>query len=161
MVIIRETLCASKIRRYHYVLLSFLRRTLCLSILSLCLPKDVHFQHDFQLQKTQFSQLFPALPPLALPAHSPIIFPLSGGILRARRSHSNPLRIPWYFPFQRASYADEFPSKSPLVPLTITSSRGNLQGDFRVKRLFFFSNLMLFRVNFFQPEHETGGVSGG
>jgi len=33
---------------------SFFKRTVCLRILFFCLSRDVHFSHDFQLQKTNF-----------------------------------------------------------------------------------------------------------
>ena len=137
----------------HLLYASFLRRTLCLSILSLCLPRDVHFQHDFQLQKTQFLQLFPpfssACPPLrfshsdgifahGIPHQNPLHFPhsssLSGGILR---SHLLPSNSPCLLPFQSVRQAEFIPKtrrfRSKLKPFQGESSpaQGRRKGLFR------------------------------
>ena len=135
------------------MLLPFLRRTLCLSILSLCLPKDVHFQHDFQLQKTQFLQLFlplsSACPPLrfshsdgifahGIPHQNPLHFPhsssLSEGVLR---SHLLPSNSPCLLPFQSVRQAEFIPKtrrfSSKLKPFRGESSpaQGRRKGLFR------------------------------
>ena len=70
---------------------SFLTRTLCLRILSLCLSRDVHFSHDFQLQKNQFLQLFR---PFSLTARTPIIFPFQRAFFAHDIPHQNPLHFP-------------------------------------------------------------------
>ena len=109
------------------MLLPFLRRTLCLSILSLCLPKDVHFQHDFQLQKTQFLQLFPPFPP-CLSART--VFPFRGHPSHTTSPSKSPAFLPFIFPFRghpsQPHSPQQFPSLLPCFFPFRTSDRQNL-----------------------------------
>ncbi|MDE6935936.1 MAG: hypothetical protein K2P26_10025, partial [Oscillospiraceae bacterium] len=75
-----------------------------LSILSLCLPRDVHFQHDFQLQKTQFPQLFP----LFSSACPPLRFSHSDGIFAHDIPHQNPLHFPHSSSLSGEAYGESF-----------------------------------------------------
>ena len=113
---------------------SFLKRTVCLRILSYCLSKAVHFQHDFQHQKTQFLQLFR---PFALPARTPIIFPFQGRSTQQEFSIKSPAFPPFIFSFRGHPSQPHFPINDPLVSPDIIPFRRNLQGDFHAKHCLF------------------------
>ena len=136
------------------MLLPFLRRTLCLSILSLCLPKDVHFQHDFQLQKTQFLQLFPPFSS----ACPPLRFSHSDGIFAHGIPHQNPLHFPHSSSLSEGVLRSHLlPSNSPCL-LPFQSVR---QTEFIPKTRRFRSKLKPFRVDHHLHRAGERGFSGG
>ena len=143
-VIIRETSCSSYFRRCQKLCSSFLTRTLCLRILSLCLSRDVHFSHDFQLQENQFLQLFRSF---LSPRISPFFFPFRG-----HSSHYQSPRIPRSFPQVFALSGGNLRRRIP---------KQSLRGDFQSKHYTFCKNSILFSANFSLPWRESGGIFGG
>ena len=113
--------------------MSYYIRTLCFRILSHCLSRDIHFQHDFQHQKTQFLQLFPPFPPACPP---PLFFSF-GGILRTRHPPSkSPAFLPFIFPFRGRPSQPHFPIVPPHflpAPIYFTDEMYNQIGTFPSK----------------------------
>ena len=121
---------------------SFLKRTVCLRILSYCLSKAVHFQHDFQHQKTQFLQLFPPFPP----ACPPLRFSLSEGIFAHGISHQKPPTLPIHLLFQRATFAATFSHQILRSFPRISSLSGETYGEIFKQNIVFFAKTPYFLV---------------
>jgi len=75
------------------------------------------FSAPFQISKNSISATFPAHFPNRFPAQAPVIFSLSGGILRSRNSQSNPPHLPRHLLFQG------YPSQAKLQSTPCTSSQ--------------------------------------
>ena len=138
---------------------SFLTRTLCLRILSFCLSRDVHFSHDFQLQKNQFLQLFR---PFSLTARTPIIFPFQRASFAHDIPHQNPLHFPHSSSLSGGSFAATLPNQWPAHFPGYLPFQGKPAGRVSSKKIPLFAKIPYFLVQISAcPAWDWGDFRGG
>ena len=86
------------------------------------------FSAPFQISKNSISATFPAHFPNRFPAQAPVIFSLSGGILRSRNSQSNPPHLPRHLLFQ--GYPSQAkPQSTPCTSSQLSALSGEIYGE--------------------------------
>jgi hypothetical protein len=86
------------------------------------------FSALFQISKNSISATFPAHFPNRFPAQAPVIFSLSGGILRTRHPRSTPPHLPRHLLFQ--GYPSQAkPQSTPCTSSQLSALSGGIYGE--------------------------------
>ena len=87
-----------------------------------------HFSAPFQISKNSISATFPTHFPNRFPAQAPVIFSLSGGILRSRNSQSNSPHLPRHLLFQEYP-SQAKPQSTPCTFSQLSALSGEIYGE--------------------------------
>ena len=113
---------------WSYYVSVFLKTSILSTIFVHLSAERWRFSASFQISKNSISATFPAHFPNRFPAQAPVIFSLSGGILRTRHPRSTPPHLPRHLLFQ--GYPSQAkPQSTPCTSSQLSALSGEIYGE--------------------------------
>lgn len=129
---------------WSYYVSVFLKTSILSTIFVHLSAERWRFSASFQISKNSISATFPAHFPNRFPAQAPVIFSLSGGILRTRHPRSNPPHLPRHLLFQ--GYPSQAkPQSTPCTSSQLSALSGEIYREILGEILVFCLNSLLFK----------------